>query len=201
MTAADSIIAPPRSRLKLGLGAAIVLLLLFAAIAVVTSAAGSQGATALVAAPTATSTAGVRVGGTIYIHLLGAVARPGLFTLHEGDRAVDAIAAAGGFTAAADQAQLNLARPLVDGEQIYVPALGEAPPLAIASGTSAGGKVNINTADGPTLETLPRVGPAMAQRILDWRKTNGRFSAIEDLMNVSGIGEKTFDGFKDLVAL
>ena len=63
------------------------------------------------------------------------------------------------------------------------------------------GKVNINTADAAALETLPRVGPAMAERILAWRDENGRFSAIEDLMSVTGIGEKTFDGLKDLVTV
>jgi len=110
------------------------------------------------------------------------------------------VAAAGGLTASADPASLNLARFLSDGEQIVVPAVGEAPPASVAvGGTAIPGKVNINTADEPTLETLPRVGPAMAARILAWRAANGRFTAVEDLMSVSGIGEKTFEGLKDLV--
>jgi competence protein ComEA len=138
-------------------------------------------------------------GAQIFVHILGAVEQPGLYQLREGDRAVDAVAAAGGFTDAADQAQLNLARFLVDGEQIYVPALGETP--ATAPGTTAGGKVNINTADEPTLETLPRVGPAMAQRIIDWRTANGNFTTIDDLKSVTGIGDKTFEGLKDLVTV
>ncbi len=73
------------------------------------------------------------------------------------------------------------------------------PASGAGGGTAIPGKVNINTADEPTLETLPRVGPAMAARILAWRAANGRFTAVEDLMSVSGIGEKTFEGLKDLV--
>ncbi len=107
------------------------------------------------------------------------------------------MAAAGGLTASADPAALNLARFLSDGEQIIVPALGQAVPASSAAGgTAIAGKVNINTADEPTLETLPRVGPAMAARILAWRAANGRFTAVEDLMSVSGIGEKTFEGLQ-----
>ncbi len=133
------------------------------------------------------------------MHILGSVTRPGLYQVREGDRAVDVVAAAGGFTETADRSQLNLARFLVDGEQIYVPALGETPAAAV--GTSAGGIVNINTADETILETLPRVGPAMAARIIAWREANGRFATIEDLMSVTGIGDKTFEGLKDLVTV
>ncbi len=193
-------------RARVGVGAAIVLVLVGLGIAVLVSAVGTDGATQSVA-PTAPSTPGVSGaprsasgGVTIYVHILGAVAKPGLYLLRDGDRAVDAIAAAGGFTPAAEQAGLNLARPLVDGEQILVPAVGEAP-VIVPGATSPGGKVNINTADEAALETLPRVGPAMAKRILDWRAKNGRFTALEDLMSVTGVGQKTFDSLKDLVTL
>ncbi len=127
---------------------------------------------------------------------------PGLYLLTDGDRAVDLIAASGGFIDTADRSGLNLARPLVDGEQIVVPNMGEVPVAGAAPGTAtAGGRVNINTADETALETLPRVGPAMAKRIIDWRTKNGRFTALEDLMSVTGVGEKTFDSLKDLVTL
>ena len=187
----------------------VLLGLLGVAIAVLVSALGSHGATTEVrASPGATRSAPARESRPeIYVHLLGQVEHPGLFVLHDGDRALDAVAAAGGFTPTADQGQLNLARPLVDGEQIVVPAIGEAPPVVSGlpppgSGASAaGGKINLNSADQAALETLPRVGPALAQRILDWRNTNGRFTAIEDLMSVTGIGEKTFDGLKALVTV
>jgi competence protein ComEA len=104
---------------------------------------------------------------------------------------------------------VNLARPLADGEQLVVPHVGDpvqAPSGSVApGGTSAGaapgGKVNLNTATEEQLESLPRVGPAMAAKILAWRTQNGRFTSIDDLMNVSGIGQKTFDGLKDLVTV
>jgi len=188
----------------------VALGLLGVAIAVLVTALGSHGATTEVRAspvPTTRSSSAADSRVELYVHILGAVEHPGLFVLHDGDRALDAVAAAGGFTPTADQGQLNLARPLVDGEQIVVPEIGEAPPVVSglpppgAGAPAVGGKVNLNAADQAALETLPRVGPALARRILDWRDTNGRFTAIEDLMSVTGIGEKTFDGLKDLVTV
>ena len=194
-----------RARVRVGLGAALVLVVLGLAVAVFVTAVTPRGASSVVAPPSPAATTGPPAtsgsnGAVIYVHILGQVSRPGLYPLHDGDRAVDVVAAAGGLTATADVASLNLARFLSDGEQIVVPAIGEVPTASSAgSGTVIPGKVNINTADESTLETLPRVGPAMAARILAWRAANGRFTAIEDLMSVSGIGEKTFDGLKDLV--
>ncbi|MCU1515266.1 MAG: competence protein ComEA [Microbacteriaceae bacterium] len=212
------IVTAPRSRLRIGLGAAVVLLVVGVGIAVLASALAPHGASAELSAPlptgTMSSTAGITTivpgSSTLYVHILGDVVRPGLYLLQDGDRAVDAVAAAGGFAPTADQSQLNLARLLVDGEQIFVPAVGQSPAAGLSgsgstggnsAGASVAGKVNVNTADATTLETLPRVGPAMAKRILDWRTANGRFSAIEDLMSVTGIGEKTFDGLKELVTV
>lgn len=199
-----SIIVASKPRLKVGIGAAAVLVLATLAIAVAVSAFGSHGATTKVTTPGPASTAAMNTAAPrtqLYIHLVGAVVRPGLYVLNSGDRVIDAVAAAGGFSAEADQAQVNLARVLTDGEQIAVPAVGEVQPSGASGAVQPGAKININTADETALETLPRVGPAMAARILDWRKTNGRFTAIEDLMSVTGIGQKTFDGFKDLVTV
>ncbi len=198
---------PVRSRVRVG--AAIVLVLVGLGIAVLVSAFGAHGSTQSIAPPAASAAPGATgaarsssTGATIYVHILGAVAKPGLYLLTDGDRAVDLIAACGGFIDTADRSGLNLARPLVDGEQIVVPNLGEAPAAGAAPGAAtAGGKVNINIADETALETLPRVGPAMAKRIIDWRTKNGRFTALEDLMSVTGVGEKTFDSLKDLVTL
>jgi competence protein ComEA len=182
-----------------------VLVLAALGIAIAVSAFGSHGATTTVSTPHPIGTAPMSGSAAprtqLYIHLVGAVVRPGLYVLSSGDRVIDAVAAGGGFAPGADQGQVNLARVLSDGEQIVVPAVGEAPPAGGSEPSQAGGKVNINSADETTLETLPRVGPAMAARIIDWRKTNGRFTAIEDLMSVTGIGQKTFDGFKDLVTV
>jgi competence protein ComEA len=159
------------------------------------SALAPRGETAVIEPPASVAP----VASGIFVHILGAVASPGLYELRDGDRAVDAIAAAGGFTDDADQTQLNLARFVSDGEQIIVPVVGAEPP--VAAGVDAGGKVNLNTADQADLESLPRIGPAMAQRILAWRDENGRFTSVEDLLSVTGVGEKTFEGLKDLVTV
>lgn len=141
----------------------------------------------------------------VFVHIIGAVNNPGLYQLHDGDRAVDAVAAAGGLAADADQAQLNLARFVSDGEQIIVPRVGEVPPPAATGGGTAGGtgggSININTADAAALEDLPGVGPALAERIVQWRDSNGSFTAVEDLLNVTGIGQKKLDGMRESIAL
>lgn len=215
--------APERRRGRLGVGAAIVLLIATLVTAVVISAFAQPAERPLhgaigVPGPSGSATSGPASGSTsaeeseaapsMFVHVLGAVNNPGLFEVSAGARVMDVVSQAGGLTASADQAAINLARLLADGEQLYVPAIGEAPPAAApgpAAGTPAGPagapapKVNLNTATSADLDTLPRVGPMMAQRILDYRTTNGPFVTIEDLRNVTGIGEKTFEALKDLV--
>jgi competence protein ComEA len=207
----DAPAEPRRARLRVGFGAALVLALLGVACAVVLTAVTPHGSSAMVAPNPAASGADSGApfdegaapdgagGSVIYVHILGQVLHPGLYALRDGDRAVDIVAAAGGFTDAADPAGLNLARLLSDGEQIVVPAVGEAPPAAAGGGVGADGTVNLNTADAAALDTLPRIGPALAQRILDWREKNGRFTSVEDLLDVPGIGQATLDGLRDLV--
>lgn len=137
-------------------------------------------------------------GGEIYVHVLGQVAEPGLYVLAMDARVVDAVAAAGGTLDDADLQAVNLARPLSDGEQLIVPVIGAA--ADEGSTTAAGdGLIDLNNADSAALETLPRIGPAIAQRIIDWRETNGRFQSVDDLLAVSGIGEKLLAGIRDLV--
>lgn len=157
------------------------------------------------AAPTPTSPASL---APVVVHVLGAVAHPGLLTLHAGDRVQAAIDAAGGLTEGADLARVNLARPLVDGEQLYVPTAGESPPAPLgptaadAGPSSAGapsGLVDLNAADSATLETLPGIGPALASRIIAWRDANGGFSSVEDLREVNGIGDVRFAELEPLV--
>lgn len=184
---------------KVKAGGVVVLVLVGLGCAVLVAALGDHGDESSVARPAPTGTPATVSGSAIFVYILGAVQRPGLYELSEGDRAVDAVAAAGGFVETADRAQLNLARFVVDGEQIVVPVVGEVP--VAAPGTTSSGLVNINTADGATLETLPRVGPAMAARIIEWRETNGRFTSVDDLLGVTGIGDKTFEGLKDLVTV
>lgn len=158
------------------------------------------------AAPTTPGGAPTPTAG-VTVHVVGQVRRPGIVTLDAGARVADAIEEVGGATGRADLDGVNLARLLVDGEQVVVPKPGEtAPPAgAPATGPPAGGgagapgaapapgtPVNLNTADLATLETLPGVGPVLAQRILDWRTEHGRFTAVEELGEVSGIGDKIY---------
>lgn len=142
-----------------------------------------------------TDAGSAEVSGELYVHVLGEVAKPGLYVLDLDARLVDAIAAAGGTTDAADLAAVNLARALTDGEQIVVPAVGVA--AATPGGPAADGKIDLNTADQAALETLPRIGPAMAQRIIAWREENGRFQSVDDLLAVPGIGEKMLESLRD----
>ncbi|MFC6355811.1 ComEA family DNA-binding protein [Luethyella okanaganae] len=210
------------TRVRLGVGAAVVLMIAALAISVVISAAGAGGETTTLGSAgsdSVTSDARVGAGGSdpvavpeadstaiAFVHVLGAVRTPGLYEVHDGARVVDVVAAAGGFGENADPAGVNLARPVSDGEQLYVPQMGEVPgpgraPSDARPGSAGGGLVNLNRATAVELESLPRIGPSLAQRILDWRDANGGFSSVDELRNVTGIGDKTFDGLKDRVAV
>jgi competence protein ComEA len=201
-----------RDRRRLGVGAAIVVML--AALAITVGIGIFRGAGAPVqAVPIAhdeATDAAPDASVSVYVHVSGAVVAPGLYVLHQSARVVDAIAAAGGFAPGADEAAVNLARPLSDGEQLSVPVVGEAPPAgeAAAGGTTPGvsaaggnGRINLNTADAAELDTLPRIGAAMAERIIQWRDANGRFTSVEDLLAVPGIGDKMLESLRDLVTV
>lgn len=138
----------------------------------------------------------------IQVHVAGEVNKPGVYKLDEGSRIMDAVTAAGGFTLKADQNSLNLAKVLEDGEQILISSIdaSQSQSTQANSGTN-NGKVNINTADLTLLQTLNGVGPSTAQKIIDYRSANGKFKAIEDLKKVSGIGDKTFEKFKDQICV
>ncbi len=134
----------------------------------------------------------------LYVHVLGAVEHPGLYVLDLDSRMVDAVAAAGGTTDEADLAGINLARLLDDGEQIIVPEMAVAGAQAGAGPVHpADERIDLNAADQTSLETLPRIGPALAERIIAWRDENGRFSSVDDLLAVPGIGEKLLAGIRD----
>ena len=176
----------------------------FALTVVIGMLRGSGGAAETVegvAAPPHASAGPAASGGEVFVHVAGAVAAPGLYALGPGARVADAIAAAGGFAPDADRGAVNLARPAVDGEQVLVPVVGAVPPPAATGGAPAGsdGVVDLNTADEAALDTLPGVGPAIAGRIIAWREENGRFTTVEDLLAVSGIGEKLLADVRDLV--
>ena len=195
---------PPAARRRLGIGAVVVLVI--AALAFTVGIGILRGAVAPVdevvvdQTPAATPTS----AGELYVHVSGAVQTPGLYVLPAGSRVVDAVAAAGGFAGDADRDAVNLARTLDDGEQLPVPREGEVPPAAAAgtgSASSRDGRVDLNTADATLLETLPRIGPALAERIITWRDDNGGFTSIEDLLAVPGIGDKMLESLRDLVTV
>ena len=133
----------------------------------------------------------------IFVHIAGLVKKPGIYQLDSGSRVFDIVLLAGGFTSKANQASVNLARVLTDGEQIIVGKIG----AQSASGTQSSNLISLNSSSASQLEDLPGVGPALAGRIVDWREANGGYKAKEDLLNVAGIGDKLFASIKDLVTL
>jgi competence protein ComEA len=150
-------------------------------------------------------------GGVVVVHVVGRVRRPGLVRLPAGSRVWDAVVAAGGSEPAARLDRLNLARPLSDGEQVLVPGATDPVPSSAPSGFAAGSgvggsaagvsgaPVDLNTATTADLDRLPGVGPVLADRILAWRTQHGRFSQVEELGEVPGIGDKLLARLTPLV--
>ncbi len=148
-----------------------------------------------------TSVATASAAGVVIVHVVGRVRTPGVVTLPAGSRVRAAVDAAGGISPGADLQRLNLARVLVDGEQVVVPTVGQplVPPVGQgaqpggssgAGALASGAPTDLNTAGLADLDALPGVGPVLAQRILDWRAEHGRFSSVDELGEVSGIGDK-----------
>ena len=148
----------------------------------------------------------------VYVDVDGAVASPGVYRLKEEARVSQAIDAAGGLTAEADVTGLNRASKVADGQKIYVPKVGEQQAVTAGGGADGGavvtsgandaaGLVNINTASAAELQTLSGIGPSMAQSIIDERTKNGAFASVDDLMRVSGIGEKKLAKIKDCICV
>ncbi|RWZ61614.1 ComEA family DNA-binding protein [Labedella populi] len=209
----------------MGAAAAVVLVLALLGIAATGAAIRSAGGIGVASVPLEDGTPGpgtadplgvdeidsgseTRAGAEIYVHVLGAVVAPGLYTLASDARVVDAIAAAGGFSENADPGTVNLARTVTDGEQIVVGEPGKAPTVADGSGGASGtaaaggpgsGPVSLNTATAEQLESLPRIGPALAERIIAWRTENGPFRLVDELLDVPGIGDAILAGLDGLV--
>jgi competence protein ComEA len=145
---------------------------------------------------------GAAPANTIVVDVVGAVRKPGVYDFPQGARVIDAVRAAGGFALGAESQAINLARPLVDGEQVVVPKKGEAPAgVAGPSTQQSGGKVNINSATESDFENLPGIGPVLAQKIVDYRSQHGPFRSIQDLMKVTGIGQKKFDSLQAYITV
>jgi competence protein ComEA len=150
-------------------------------------------------APSSSTTA---APSPVVVHVAGAVVAPGVHRLPPGSRVIDAVDASGGLLPDADAAAVNLAAPLEDGVQVYVPRVGEEPPVSSAGIGAPGastGPIDLNTADATLLETLPGVGPATAAAIIDHRTRHGPFPSVDALLEVRGIGEAKLAALRDLV--
>lgn len=148
------------------------------------------------------------VASEIYVDVEGAVESPGMYALPADARIADAVSAAGGLTESASRQGVNLAQKLEDGMQVYVPSEAEQGASAASGSQAAGGgagaagaKISLNTASAEELQELDGIGPSLSQRIIDYRTEHGRFSSIEELKEVSGIGDVRFEALKDEVCL
>lgn len=157
-----------------------------------------------------------RSGGKdiIMVYVVGEVKTPGVYRLQEGDRVFQAIEMAGGANDKADLEHVDMARKLVDEDTVDIAAIGEAPDTVAGSSTRTGsgsgartnaagkgGLININTASAAELDILDGIGPTLAQRIIDYRAANGPFATVEDINNVSGIGDKKFEAIKNSITV
>lgn len=151
---------------------------------------------------------------SVIIHISGAVKNPGVYQLKSTDRVVDAVKIAGGITERANPDAINLAALLKDGQKIIIPYkisnqvtvesdknISKNIEEVYSSSSSPSDQININTADDNTLQSLPGIGPVLSKRIIDYRNQNGLFEVIDDIKDVSGIGEKKFEGIKDLICV
>lgn len=148
----------------------------------------------------------IHVTSTVVVDVKGQVALPGVYTLSANKRVLDAITLAGGLLPTADERMLNLAAKLVDEMVIYVPTEGEqtsflGPIVQVPGATSDSELININTSDEIELMTLSGIGPSKAKAIIIYREEYGLFQSIEQLKEVSGIGDQTFEAIKDFISI
>lgn len=177
-------------------------------VTLVTPSAGAPGADGAVPGTTDDDRSGEDEAArpVVLVHVVGEVGAAGVVELSDGSRVADAIAAAGGAGAEADLSALNLAEVVTDGQQVRVPRTGEEPVVAAGAagpgpGSGSAGLVDLNRADAATLETLPGIGPVLAERIAAWRTERGRFATVDDLQQVSGIGPALLEKLRPRVTV
>ena len=157
------------------------------------------------AVPAPAASASPSPAALLLVDVAGWVRHPGVYEFEEGSRVIDAIDAAGGARPGAMLESLNLAAPLADGSQILVPKKGtegSAPATgASGGGTAPGALINVNTATATELEELPGVGEVIGQAIVDYRTENGPFTSVDQLLDVSGIGDATLANIRELVTV
>jgi competence protein ComEA len=180
---------PVSRRRALVLAAAALVLLAVAGRTLAGAGAASEQPAAQPLVPEAAA-----VAPRLVVHVAGAVKRPGLYRLAQGKRVADAVARAGGATAPADTAAINLAAPLADGMQVLVPRRGPA-----VAGKQPAGRVSLGSATLAELDALPGVGPVTAQKILDFRTQHGGFRSVDDLDAIPGIGPARIEQLRDVV--
>lgn len=172
----------------------LFLLAVAGAVALVVRSARPEGVEVLLPTPTPQP--------VVQVHIGGAVAKPGRYILPQGARLWDALAAAGGALEGADLEQLNLARPLSDGEKVTVSLAGQGGLVQEVTFSVQGSTLlDLNTADAQALEALPGIGPVLAQRIVEFRTRYGPFIQVDDLLKVQGIGPKTLERLRPLVTV
>jgi competence protein ComEA len=192
----------PLTREHIVVAAVVVLGLLFVGSRLVNRSHAVAAAPPIPTASSARGSAKPAGAALMYVDVVGAVRRPGLYRLPRGSRIADAVARAGGTTRKAQLELVNVAAPLADGEQVVVPRRGTAT-VATASGAAgapAAGPVHLSTATAEQLDALPGVGPVTAQKIIDYRQQHGGFSSVDELDAVPGIGPARMEQLKGLVA-
>jgi competence protein ComEA len=193
-----------RIRVKLAVGTATIAGLAILIITIIASSLSSVGRTVeipqdLTASPMMVSEQDSTVLGTVLIHVIGEVNNPGIYELNSGSRVIDAVMSAGGLLSTAAECGVNLAREVKDGEQLSIPSKDQN--CNVNGSSDQGGTLSLNSATAEQFDSLPGIGPTLAERIVQWRNSNSGFASVDQLNEVSGIGDKLFAGIRDLVTL
>jgi competence protein ComEA len=193
-----------RIRVKLAVGSATIAGLAIVVIAIIASSITSVGKTVdipqdLTASPIAGVNQPQYTLGSVLVHVIGEVNSPGIYELESGSRVIDAVMSAGGLLMSAAECGVNLAREVKDGEQLFIPSQDQN--CMVNGSSDQGGTLSLNSATAEQFDSLPGIGPTLADRIVQWRNSNSGFASIDQLNEVSGIGDKLFAGIRDLVTL